>query len=82
MLRHGYPRFAQNLKQLVDFDRVMVTSIDQSAGKSGETYWAAESIAPILGSQGEITHIVTVGEDITERKELRERLNQSQKLER
>jgi len=49
--------------------------------KNGETYWAAESIAPILDLQGEITHIVTLGEDITERKQLQERLNQSQKME-
>jgi len=49
--------------------------------KNGETYWASESIAPILDLQGEITHIVTLGEDITERKVLQERLNQSQRME-
>jgi len=38
----------------------------QNAKKNGELYWARESISPIFDKEGEITHFVTMQEDITE----------------
>lgn len=40
--------------------------------KNGECYWAAASISPILNEQGTITHLVSIQEDISERKATRE----------
>ena len=34
--------------------------------KSGETYWARESIAPLIDSEGQITSYVSIQEDVTE----------------
>jgi PAS domain S-box-containing protein len=36
--------------------------------KDGELYWEASSIAPVFDEEGEITHFVSVKEDITSRK--------------
>jgi len=38
----------------------------QNAKKSGELYWARESISPIFDKEGGITHFVAMQEDITE----------------
>lgn len=37
--------------------------------KNGESFWEQASISAIKNNEGEITHFVEVGEDITERKE-------------
>ncbi len=42
--------------------------------KSGEIYWEAASISPILNDKGEVTHFVAVKEDITDRKQAEEDL--------
>jgi diguanylate cyclase (GGDEF)-like protein/PAS domain S-box-containing protein len=42
--------------------------------KSGELYWEQAVIAPIRDEQGTITHFVKLAEDITDKKELSERL--------
>ncbi|MFQ5688184.1 MAG: PAS domain S-box protein, partial [Candidatus Scalindua sp.] len=42
--------------------------------KNGELYWESASISPIRNSKGVITHFVAVKEDITERKEMEEKL--------
>jgi diguanylate cyclase (GGDEF)-like protein/PAS domain S-box-containing protein len=42
--------------------------------KNGESYWAAVSISPITDSNGNITHFVSVNEDITSRKEAEEKI--------
>lgn len=42
--------------------------------KSGEFYWEAASISPIKDENGVITHFVAVKEDITERKNMEEKL--------
>lgn len=36
--------------------------------KSGETYWALESITPIHGPDGRITHFLVIRQDITQQK--------------
>ena len=43
--------------------------------KSGEKYWASEIIFPILNETGEITHFVSLHEDITEAKRISEQLS-------
>jgi len=49
--------------------------------KNGELYWETAVIAPIKDNHGNITHYIAVNEDITERKELEEQLNQIRKME-
>jgi len=40
--------------------------------KNGELYWEAACISPIRGPAGQITHLLAVKEDITERRQLEE----------
>jgi PAS domain S-box-containing protein len=49
--------------------------------KNGKLYYERASISPIKNENGDITHFVSVKEDITERKELQKQLNQAQKME-
>jgi len=49
--------------------------------KDGSLYWESASISPIVEPDGTITHFVAVKDDITERRELQERLLRSQTLE-
>ncbi len=44
--------------------------------KDGSLFWEMASISPIFNVRGEATHYVAVKENITERKELQERLEQ------
>jgi len=48
--------------------------------KDGSTYWEWASISPIRDEDGEICNFVAVKEDITERKNQEDRLNQSREL--
>lgn len=43
--------------------------------KNGEMYWDLVSISPVRNKQGEISHFISIQHDITERKELEQRLN-------
>ncbi|MGR9088067.1 MAG: EAL domain-containing protein [Gammaproteobacteria bacterium] len=43
--------------------------------KSGETYWARESIAPLINTEGEITSYVSIQEDVTETLLMTEKLS-------
>ena len=49
--------------------------------KDGSTYLADVQVHPIVDADGAIIHMVGFSEDITERRELAERLRQSEKLE-
>ena len=50
--------------------------------KNGELFWEFASISPVLDDNGDISHYIAVKEDITQRKELEEKLNNSyRKLE-
>ena len=42
--------------------------------KNGDLFWEFASVSPIFGEKGEITHILSVNEDITVRKEYEEKL--------
>jgi PAS domain S-box-containing protein len=46
--------------------------------KNGQPYWIYASISPIRNPAGEITHIIGVNEDITERKQAEEALRESE----
>lgn len=50
----------------------------QDRKKCGDLYWALESISPIRNEKGEITHFLAIQQDITEQKEARETLRESE----
>ncbi len=43
--------------------------------KSGEIYWTQEAIAPMIDNKGNITHYVTIQEDVTQTRQLAEKLS-------
>lgn len=45
--------------------------------KTGENFWELLTISPIRNNEGRIINIVSVGEDITERKNIEERLKEA-----
>jgi PAS domain S-box-containing protein len=49
--------------------------------KSGEAYYVDESIAPIRNPEGQITHFVSNGRDLTKRLSLEAQLRQAQKMD-
>jgi len=50
----------------------------QDRKKNGELYWALETITPLQNSQGEITHYLAIQQDITEQKQDKEALAESE----
>jgi len=48
--------------------------------KNGERYWSSASISSIKNSEGVITHFIAVEEDVTERKQAEERIQESGRL--
>ncbi|GBD88004.1 autoinducer 2 sensor kinase/phosphatase LuxQ [bacterium BMS3Abin03] len=50
----------------------------QNRKKSGELYWASTTISPVMDDEGNITHFVELMEDITEKKQLINKLKQSE----
>jgi sigma-B regulation protein RsbU (phosphoserine phosphatase) len=50
----------------------------QDRKKNGELYWALETITPLYNSQGEITHYLAIQQDITEQKQDKEALAESE----
>lgn len=49
--------------------------------KDGHVIWESVQVSPIRNQLGEITHLLCLREDITERKNLEEQLRQAQKME-
>ncbi|MEP1328163.1 ATP-binding protein [Pseudophaeobacter sp.] len=49
--------------------------------KDGSTYWADTRILPLLGPDGTVQNFISIGEDITERRQAREQVARAQKLE-
>jgi PAS domain S-box-containing protein len=45
--------------------------------KNGELYWESAAIAPVFSAQGAITHYVAVKEDISERRQIEEKLKEA-----
>lgn len=56
-------------------------SILANRKKNGETYYVEESISPIRDSQGQTTHFVANGRDLTDRLRLEAQLVQAQKMD-
>jgi len=46
----------------------------QNRKKNGEFYWEKSIVSPIMSSTGQLTHIVSINDDITERKKILEEL--------
>ena len=53
----------------------------QNRKKNGELFWESASISAVKNSEGRVTHLIAVKEDITARKEAIEQLRQVQKME-
>jgi PAS domain S-box-containing protein len=49
--------------------------------KDGTVFVEAQSIAPVRDEHGEITHFVSIGQDVTTRRDLESQLRQAQKME-
>jgi len=49
--------------------------------KNGELYWESAAISPIRDATGNITHFLSVKEDVTARRKLEEQYRQAQKME-
>lgn len=49
--------------------------------KDGTVYEVWQTISPIMDSQGQVTHFISIQRDITERKRLEQQLAQAQKLQ-
>ena len=49
--------------------------------KDGSSYWAETTILPLVGPEGKITNYIGIGEDITEKRQVREQVVRAQKLE-
>jgi PAS domain S-box-containing protein len=45
--------------------------------KNGELYWESTTISPIFNNRGQITHFLSIKEDVTERKRAEDALNNS-----
>ena len=55
--------------------------IFQNKKKDGTLYQENQTITPIKNNQGEITHFVAIGKDVTAEKKLQDQLYQAQKME-
>ncbi|GAV20417.1 blue-light-activated protein [Mariprofundus micogutta] len=74
------PSFYKDLWETITRGEVWSgTLIDRK--KDGSFYPAMMSVAPIHDDQGEITHYVSLQQDMTEHRQLEEQLLQSQKME-
>ncbi|MEM4408060.1 MAG: PAS domain S-box protein [Candidatus Caldarchaeum sp.] len=49
--------------------------------KTGEVYYEEKTITPLKNAQGDITHYVSAGKDVTQQKKLEEELLHAQKME-
>lgn len=76
MLRSGFQDdefYAQVWKSLSN--GIPFTDVFINRRKDGELYYEAKTITPVRGSNGELTHFVSTGKDITDRLRIRERLH-------
>ncbi|WP_350333635.1 hybrid sensor histidine kinase/response regulator [Coralliovum pocilloporae] len=49
--------------------------------RDGSHYWASTAILPLLDDEGAITNFIGIGEDITEKKMVKEQIARAQKME-
>lgn len=64
----------QELWQVISAGKVW-RGIVKNKKKSGEIYWTQEAIAPMIDGEGHITHYVTIQEDVTQTRQLAEKLS-------
>lgn len=64
----------QALWQIIAAGKVW-RGIVKNKKKSGDIYWTQEAIAPMIDSDGKITHYVTIQEDVTQTRQLAEKLS-------
>ncbi|MGM0593660.1 MAG: PAS domain S-box protein [Pseudomonadota bacterium] len=67
--RDFYRQVWENLTTGLPFTDIFI-----NRRKDGELYYEAKTITPVRGANGELTHFVSTGKDITERLKTRERL--------
>ncbi len=82
ILREGHP----TEESFRDFAETVATGQKWSGElctrtKDGRTLWEFVQISPIRNNADEVTHLLCMREDITERKKLEEQLRQAQKME-
>ncbi|MBN2653723.1 MAG: response regulator [Nitrospirae bacterium] len=53
----------------------------QNRKKNGALFWEYASISPMMDDMGNITHFISIKEDITEKKKFEQNLRQTQKME-
>ena len=84
------PSFLQsgeiNKREYSDLNRILLSGkkwqgVFHNKKKNGELYWAKTSILPLREDDGEITHYIGLGEDVTETREAREQMLRVQKME-
>lgn len=80
------PRILKSGKQSKDFYQKMWTTLHEghvwkdellNKRKNGELYWALDTISPIKDKMGEITHYISIQEDISERKKAEIKLEEA-----
>lgn len=64
-----YSLLWQNIANGISFTDIFI-----NRRKDGELYYEAKTITPVRGSNGELTHFVSTGKDITDRLKTRQRL--------
>lgn len=64
-----YTLLWQNISNGIPFTDIFI-----NRRKDGELYYEAKTITPVLGSNGELTHYVSTGKDITDRLKSQQRL--------
>ncbi|HKJ71991.1 MAG TPA: EAL domain-containing protein [Gammaproteobacteria bacterium] len=69
--RAFYRELHQRLEEEEDFREIFVNE-----GPDGQRAYIDETISPVRGEDGEITHFIATGRDVTERFRLEERLRQ------
>lgn len=82
VLRTGHP----SEESFRDFEQTVAAGQKWSGEmctrtKDGRTLWEFVQVSPIRNNADEVTHLLCVREDITERKKLEEQLRQAQKME-
>lgn len=82
ILRSGQhePAFYRDLWQTIRAGQVF-RGIVVNRKKNGEFYCIEESISPVRDSAGAVTHFISNGRDLTERKRLEAQLQQAQKMD-
>lgn len=53
----------------------------ENTKKDGSPYWVRASVSPLFNEEGEISHYLSIQEDITEKKKLENQFHQFQKME-